>query len=495
MIATWDLKVPGRSMTAILGQHKHSVSFIKFWRQPHGSNVTAENNTSYPPSSRMKKRNKNYCNDDNLLHLVSGAVDGTICFFDFINNKNNNLDYNNSNYNNNENYDRNNDENLKLKSFLKEFRDDLGENRNMIINENGIGNENIFNKKKNMIEIVNIHMLNCKEGCLGLAIVTTSDGKNAVYDALNGILLGNISMEKREISSRSVKNKIASNFDSKKCYFQQLLSDQIETFIEKDKEKVELNNRSQDEETVILYGRNKNKSQTINSDNINYEDKYGIENTKEWTSFYPQTLIPNRMKFKPFISSNNKSLKIIFLSQSNDLIFSVFDLNSLIAEIFPDLSLLSSLQFFNFNKTKNNLSNYLNISFYERENLSIYRSIISPDVNKLNTTSSSTSSSPSYLLNPKTENRFNAKKKIKNDQYFPNSNNNKFEGMAIEKLNLLPGLCAINNISLIGPNPNLNDPLRDPIAIAKQFAIHSQIERNGRKIKILRKLESLSLKL
>ena len=68
---------------------------------------------------------------------------------------------------------------------------------------------------------------------------------------------------------------------SKKCYFQQLLSDQIETFIEKDKEKVELNNRSQDEETVILYGRNKNKSQTINSDNINYEiqrlDEFGFE--------------------------------------------------------------------------------------------------------------------------------------------------------------------------------------------------------------------------
>ena len=330
-------------------------------------------------------------------------------------------------------------------------------------------------------------MLHCKEGCLGIAIITTSDGKNAVYDALNGILLGNISLEKREISSRDIRNKTASNFDSKKSYFNQLLSDQIENLKEKDKEKIELNSRSQDEETVILNSKNKNKSQTINSDNINNDYKFGIENTKEWNTFCPQALIPNKMTFKPFISSNKKSLQIVFLSHNDDLIFSVFELNSFISHIYPDLSLQSSLQFSNYHKTKNNLTNYLNISLYERENLSIYKSIISPEVNKLNTTSSSPSS---YLVDVKAENRLNSKKK---GQYLPSSSRSgKFEGPPIGKLNLLPGLCAINNI---GPNPSLNGPFRDPIAIAKQFAIHSQIERNGRKARILRKLESLSLKL
>ena len=480
-------------MTAILGQHRNPVSYLKFWKQPYGSNLCTENITSCQTTFQMKRRNKNSNNDDNLLHLISGAVDGTVCFFDFINNNKSSLDNNNnnnnlSNYNNIENYDRNNNnnENLKLNSFLKEFRDDISEKKNIITNDSGNTNENLFNKKKINIDIVDIHLLHCKEGCLGIAIITTSDGKNAVYDALNGILLGNISLEKREISSRDIRNKTASNFDSKKSYFNQLLSDQIENLKEKDKEKIELNSRSQDEETVILNSKNKNKSQTINSDNINNDYKFGIENTKEWNTFCPQALIPNKMTFKPFISSNKKSLQIVFLSHNDDLIFSVFELNSFISHIYPDLSLQSSLQFSNYHKTKNNLTNYLNISLYERENLSIYKSIISPEVNKLNTTSSS----PSYLVDVKAENRLISKKK---GQYLPSSSrSSKFEGPPIGKLNLLPGLCAINNIS---PNPSLNGPFRDPIAIAKQFAIHSQIERNGRKARILRKLESLSLKL
>ena len=501
MIATWDLKVPGRSLSAVLGQHKNSVSALKFWRQPYGSNLSAmTSGPSHPISGNVQK---SYIGN-NLLHLISSGSDGTICFFDLFSsndsNDNNHSDNNHNDYNNN-NKSNNNNLNMKSRSRLIEFRNDFNNDdimRNDYNNNNNNNNNNnkntLSNKKIKNNDIVNIHLLNSKEGCLGIAIISTSDGQNAVYDALNGILLGNISLEKRGISTQEPQNIIASNYVSKKIYSNSLLLEQIENLKEKekdkDKDKSELHCKSKDEEIVVLSSRNVNKIQSINSDKMILDDKFDFENSKECSSSSSSSInsIPNNVKFKPFISSNNKSFDTIFYlknKDSFDLIFTNFDLDNFLSKIYPDLSLHSSYRFSNYHKTHNIISNYLNISSYERKNLSIYKSIININsgFNNLNSHSSS------LLLIPNTDNRTNTIKKNKKNQNHPLSNGNKLDVMNIGKLNLLPGLCGVNNL---GTNPGVPELSKDPFSIARQFAIDSQLERIGRKARILRKLENLS---
>jgi hypothetical protein len=74
-VVTWDVSrsSPGRSLTAVLGQHKSPIWSLKFWQQPNNSNIDRE-------KGKIEGLRKG--GGTKTTHLISGGGDGSVCFFD-----------------------------------------------------------------------------------------------------------------------------------------------------------------------------------------------------------------------------------------------------------------------------------------------------------------------------------------------------------------------------------------------------------------------------
>ena len=210
----------------------------------------------------------------------------------------------------------------------------------------------------------------------------------------------------------------------------------------------------------------------------------------------PLERTPNNIKNKPFICSNNNTFEIMYLNQeSTNFMMITFNINNLLSIIYPELKHLSETLKLNNNYDNNNInysiSNcFLSISSYERKNLTVFKNP--------KTVSDSTSSSSLFLnTNERTDtvNLTSKKEKLKNKNQVI-STTGKFEGNNFGVSTGLGGVFLLGPVPGVkGPNNLMSNSFNDPICIARQFAIESQIDRNVRKTRILKKLNDLSLKI